>query len=134
MESKDFYSRSHLIVAAIRVLDHRNSQPPSVEQVCELLALSAEQSHRICKKLDEHGIIEVNSGPYGTRLFIRDHLKLEELPRGETGATLRKEIEKFQSNHKDMSREIEAFQSRKAKEKEDLFSRIQEKFKKESKK
>ncbi|MEE4355460.1 MAG: hypothetical protein V2I97_03275 [Desulfococcaceae bacterium] len=129
MKAKDFYTQSHLLVAAIRIYEHGHSEPPPVDAVCKTLEISLEQGHLICKKLDEMEIIEMVKGPYGTRLFIRDHLKIEEIPKDEPGTSLQEEIEKFQSTKKDYKEKIEAFQAKKEEARRDLFARIEEKLK-----
>lgn len=82
MKSTDYYSQAHLITAAIRVLEHRHTTPPSVEQVCETLEFSLEQGHRICNRLKEMNIIDIAAGGFGTKLFIVNHLKIEEIQIG----------------------------------------------------
>lgn len=127
---KDLYDKSHLVVAAVRILEHRHREPPSVEKVCELLALSLEQGHRICQKLQGMAAIEMVDGPYGNRLFIKDHLKLEEIPKDGKETSLQEELQRFQDSRKKFTDEIESFQARKQKEKQKLFSDIEEKLKK----
>lgn len=134
MQTKDFYTQSHLVVAAIRIFSHQNSEPPSVDSICKTLSISLEQGHLVCKKLDEMEIIEMVKGPYGTRLFIKDHLKLEEIPRDEKGPSLSEEIEKFQNTRKDFKQKIEDFQMKKEEEQKNLFAQIEEKLKKNIKK
>ncbi len=130
MKANDFYTQSHLVVAAIRIYEHGHSEPPSVDAICETLSMSLELGHLLCKRLDEQEIIEMVKGPYGTRLFIRDYLKIEEIPRHEPGTTIREEIEKFQSTQKNFKEKIEAFQARKEEDQRNLFARIEEKLKK----
>ena len=79
----DFYSQAHLMVAAIRVFEHINSRPPTIEDLCQTINFSIEKGNFICRKLEELDIIEAVEGSYGTRLFVRDHLKIEDIPRGE---------------------------------------------------
>ena len=76
METKDQYSQAHLVVSAIRVLDHQQSAPPSIEEVCRTLRYTLEQVYMICRKLKEIGIIEIVEGAFGTRLSIKDHAAL----------------------------------------------------------
>lgn len=130
MQRKNFYSQSHLIVSAIRVLSHTRMEAPSVREVCELLTFSLEQGNLLCKKLHELTIIEMVEGPFGIRLFIKDYLKIEDIPQDETGTSIKDEVEKFQSNRKDFKDQIEKFQSRKEQEQKELFAKIQEKLKK----
>ena len=131
---KDLYDKSHLVLAAVRVLEHRHQEPPSVEKVCNLLALSLEQGHLICQKLQGMAALEMVDGPYGNRLFIRDHLKVEEIPRDGKETSLQEELERFQNSRKKFTDEIESFQARKQKEKQKLFSDIEEKLKKRKEK
>lgn len=132
MQNNDFYTTTHLIVAAIRLLEHQNSANPSVEDVCGALSLSVEQGYLICNKLHEIEIIEMvkKEETLATRLFIRDHLKIEEIPRGEKGTSLQEEIEKFQNTKKEFEQKIEAFQAEKAERQKNLFAEIENKLKK----
>jgi hypothetical protein len=132
MQNNDFYTTTHLLVAAIRLLEHQNGASPSVEDACRALSLSVEQGYLICNKLSEIGIIEMvtKEDTLGTRLFIQDHLKIEEIPRGEQGTSLREEIEKFQNTKKEFEQKIEAFQAEKAERQKNLFAEIESKLKK----
>ena len=82
MKKTDFYSNAHLVVAAIRIHDHQNAAFPTIHEVCRTLSFSVEQGNYICKKLIEMGIIEVVEGAFETRIFIKNHLKIEEIPKG----------------------------------------------------
>ncbi len=83
MQNTDLYSTAHLFVAAIRVLAHQKNTPPSIEDICQTLSFSLEQGNFTCNKLEEMQIIEIVEGSYGTRLFIKNHLKIEDIPRGD---------------------------------------------------
>ncbi len=132
MQNNDFYTTTHLLVAAIRLLEHQNGANPSVEQVCHALSLSVEQGYLICNKLSEIEIIEMvmKEDTLGTRLFIQDHLRIEEIPRGEQGTSLQEEVEKFQNTKKEFEQKIEAFQAEKAERQKNLFAEIESKLKK----
>lgn len=130
MKVKDFYSQTHLVVSAIRIYSDQNSKAPSVESICKTLSMSTEQGHLICKRLDEMEIIEMVKGPYGTRLFIKDHLKIEEIPKDDPGTSIKDELEKFQNTQKDFKQKIEDFKTRKSEEQKNLFAQIEERLKK----
>jgi len=132
MQNSDFYSDAHLVVAAIRVLTHRNSTPPSMDEVCRIISFSLEQGNFICKKLKEIGIVDVVEGGFGTRLFIKNHLKIEEISRDKKEDKLGEALKEFQDSKKDFTREIESFQAKQAKKQKDLFVELEEKLKKES--
>ncbi|MDP3286301.1 MAG: hypothetical protein Q8M56_17865, partial [Desulfobacterales bacterium] len=98
MESTDIYSDAHLTVAAIRVLERRNSIPPSREDVCKFLSFSLEHGNHICRKLDGIDAIEIVEGAFGTRLFIKNHLALEEIPKSMKTTSMDEELKKFQDS------------------------------------
>ena len=129
MKKTDFYSNPHLVVAAIRILDHQNAASPTIEDVCRTLSFSMEQGNYICNKLIGMGIIEVVEGAYEIRLFIKNHLKIEEIAKGEKDSSLKEDLEKFQESKKDFSQKIESFQAKQAKKQRDLFADLEKKLK-----
>jgi hypothetical protein len=134
MQSEDFYTQAHLITAAIRVLEHRHTTPPSVEQMCEALEFSLEQGHRICNRLKEMKIIDIAAGAFGTKLFIVDHVKIEEIPRGASGSSMQEELRKFQDSQKGLEKKVEAIRAEQEEKKKSLFADIEKQFKEKSKK
>ena len=84
MENAELYANGHLIVAAIRLLQHQRKSSPTMEDICQLLAFSLEKGYLICKKIIEMKVIESIKGPFGIRLTIKDHLLLENIPKTET--------------------------------------------------
>jgi len=134
MKQTDFYSNAHIFIAAIRVLQHLNTKAPSIEDVCEFISLSVEHGNLMCRKLTEMEIIDAVEGSYGTRLFIKNHLKLEELKSDEPEDNLAEELIKFQANQKEKSKKIESFQAEQEAKKKNLFSDLEKKLQEEIKK
>lgn len=132
MQISDLYNNAHLVVAAIRVFEHQNHTPPSVQDVCNTLSLSREQGNYICNRLQEMEIIELVEGAYGIRLFIRNHLKIEDIPKGEKASSLQEEILKFQNSKKGFTQKIESIQAKQAKKQKDLFAELEKKLKQET--
>ena len=127
----DFYSQAHLMVAAIRVYEHINSRPPTVENLCQTINFSIEKGNFICRRLEELNIIEAVEGSYGTRLFVREHLKIEDIPRGDPESNFEDELKKFQDNRKALSQKVETFQAQQKQKKKDLFAEMEKKLKEE---
>lgn len=98
------------------------------------MSFSLEQGNFTCKKLKDIGIIDVVEGAFGTRLFIKNHLKIEEISRDKKEDKLGETLKKFQNSKKDFTREIESFQARQAKKQKDLFAGLEKKLKKETNK
>ena len=134
MQLTNLYTNAHLVVATIRVLTHQKSAPPSIDAVCQALSISLEHGNFICNKLAETGIVEIVEGAYGTRLFIKDHLKIEDIPKGDKVSGFEEELKKFQNSKKNFTKKIESFQAKQAKKQKDLFAELEKKLKKETEK
>ncbi len=132
MPENDFYSQAHLIVAAIRVLEHKSRTGPSVEAICDLLDLSVEQGYRVVNKLRDMEIVKIMTGSYGTRIYITDHTAIENIDPDEKADTLEQEIAKFQDNRKEIEQRVEEFRTTQEQKQKDLFAELEEKFKKET--
>ena len=129
--SKNFYTTAHLFVSAIRVWEYQNESPPAMEEISHMLTMSIERGNYICRKLQEMGIIESVEGSFGNRLFIRDHLKIEEIPREDDESKLEEELKKFKESQKGLSQKIETIQAKQAQKKKDLFAEMEKKLKHE---
>jgi len=132
MKNPDLYSNAHLVVSAIRIFTHKNSKQPSMNEICKTLSFSLEQGNLICKKLRELEIIDVVEGAFENHLFIKDHLKIEEIPRDKKEDKLEEALKKFKDSKKDFSKKIESFQAKQAEKQKALFAELEEKLKKSS--
>jgi DNA-binding Lrp family transcriptional regulator len=130
-KSENLYSSAHLVVSAIRIFEHQNNTPATVEDISRILKFSVERSHYLVRKLKELGIIDEIEGSYGIRLFIRDHLKIEDLPREDDGGKLEAELKKFKESQKELSHKIETIQAKQAEKKKSLFAEMEKKLKQE---
>ena len=130
MNERDLYSSAHLIASAVRILEHRNGRPPSIEEVCDILSFTSEQSYIYLNRLSDLGVIEVVEGNFGTRIFLRDHLKIEEIPKDSKESGLGDAIKEFQDSRKKMSDKIASIQADQAKKKKDLFAELENQLKK----
>jgi hypothetical protein len=134
MGEQSAYTEGHLMVAAIRIHDHRHDSPPSLEEICAFLGLSPEKGGQIIRRLEQQGIVTPVQSAYGQRYTIGDHLKLEELPRSATPNKLDEEIQRFKSERGKMEKKVESIQSQQAQKQKDLFAEIEKKLKKNLKK
>jgi DNA-binding Lrp family transcriptional regulator len=130
-KSENLYSSAHLVVSAIRIFEHQNNTPATVEDISRILKFSVERSHYLVRKLKELGIIDEIEGSYGIRLFIRDHLKIEDIPREDDGGKLEAELKKFKESQKELSHKIETIQAKQAEKKKSLFAEMEKKLKQE---
>lgn len=130
MKENSLYTNGHLFVAAVRILNHLNNAPPRLEEVADLLKCSPELGNLILRRLVREDIIEPGEGPYGQRLFIRDHRNLENLMEAAQKSGFDEALEKFKSRHKNMDREISVFQEKQSEKKKNLFAELEKQMKK----
>jgi hypothetical protein len=93
--------------------------------------MSIERSSYLSRKLKEMEIIDIVEGSYGNRLFIRDFLKIEEIPRGDDESKLEEELKKFKESQKGLLQKIESIQTQQAEKKKNLFAEMEKKLKQE---
>ena len=103
-----------------------------MNEICDTLSFSLEQGNLICKKLKELGVIDVVEGAFENHLFIKDHLKIEEIPRDKKEDKFADALKKFKDSKKDFSKKIESFQAKQAEKQKALFAELEEKLKKGS--
>jgi hypothetical protein len=125
------YDGAHLIVAAIRFITHQEQSPPDLAKVCQALNLSTERGGFLCRRLAEIGAVEQVKGAYGDRLFVRDHLKLEDLPRDDQVDRLQDELSRFQESQKGLTTKVENIRAEQARKRKDLFSEMEKKLRRE---
>src|SRR5215467_6105502 len=66
--------QAHVVVAAVRVLAHLESRPPSVQEVAQLLGERPEPINVVLRELTELGILREVTDAYGARYEIGDYL------------------------------------------------------------
>ena len=130
-EAFSLYESAHLFVAAIRLLSHRDQSPPDLDQVCDMLQLSKERGGFLCRRLEEIGAVEAVQGAYGLRLFVRQHLKIEDIPKEDAPDRLQDELSKFQAAQKNVANRIASMQADQKLKKKSLFEEMEKKLRAE---
>jgi len=90
----------HLVVAAVRVLAHRNGGSPTPEQTAELLGWAPEALRLKVSALHELGILHLVVSAYENHLEIRDHLLLEQLEQ-EQGTAMSEAMAEFEQRKRE---------------------------------
>ena len=124
MKKIDLYNNAHLIVSAIRVIEHQNNVPPSVENICKMLSFSIEHGNLICNKLKEMGIVDIVAGAFGNKLYIRDFTRIETIPVDEEDTSIKDELEKYTDSRKELQDKIESIKAKQDNKKKDLFAEL----------
>ena len=129
-ERLSLYEQGHLIVSAIRLFFHRERRLPSAEEIASQVEMSVEVVHLLCNQLIEEGIIGVVGGAFGQRFEVKDHLKIEDLPRSVDEGAMEREIEAYRAEREDKQKKIEEMFDRKEFEKRrrEQMRRLEEQF------
>jgi hypothetical protein len=127
---KNFYWKSHLIVAAIRILEYKENSPPTIEKICQLLSISLEEVNRLCRKLKDLQVVDIVETIDEVRVYIIDHRKLEEIPVENDVSSLESELIKFKQLREEQKKKIETIQAEHAEKKKKLHEELEKKLKK----
>jgi hypothetical protein len=107
METLPTRSEGHLVVAAVRVLRHRDDRPPTDEEIADLLDLPREEVAHWARGLERHGVLRLVASAFDARWDVEDHTRLETLPAAADEAAMRKELASFEAKsrerHADLS-------------------------------
>ena len=107
MERLPPYEKSHLVVAAVRILSFRDGIAPTEEQVAELLGIAPDFTRSLIRALAEIEIVRVIQNPFETRVELGEFMKLEELPRDEGERAMESELEAFHERYRKKREEME---------------------------
>lgn len=72
-------NQAHLVVAAIRVLEHRLTRPPEPAEVAEILDLDESSVRLQINQLNELGIALLVDSAFSSHVEIKDHTLIENL-------------------------------------------------------
>ena len=125
----DQYTEAHVFVAAIRVLEHQKKRPPTVEEACEMISMSQEAGYALCRRLMKKGILRTVEGTFGVKLFIEDHLGIEELPKDEKKNDMAEELAAFLKKQQDKNKKVETIQEELDRKRKEKFAEIEARFK-----
>jgi hypothetical protein len=86
---------AHLLVAAIRVLSHREGAAPRPDAVAELLGLAPAVLRIQLATLQDLGIVALVESAFDTHVEVRDYLLIEELELEEAEGDLSEDLADF---------------------------------------
>jgi hypothetical protein len=134
MPHLSLYEYAHLVVSAIRVLEHRLSAPPALEDVSELLGVSIEETNRLCRKFRDLEVIEMMEKSDSTRLFVKDHRKIEQISDQPEESRLEAELRKFKQARQAQGVDLDSVKTEQADKKKKLHQELEQKLKNNLKK
>lgn len=94
------------MVAAVRLITHREGRGPTEEEAAQLLGIAPDYLRNLLRNLAEFGVLQMVKNAFESRFEVADHLRLEELPRGEQEPVIESELEQFQARHRKKQEEM----------------------------
>ncbi|OGF97852.1 MAG: hypothetical protein A2Z06_04045 [Candidatus Glassbacteria bacterium RBG_16_58_8] len=130
-EKISLYEQGQLIVAAVRLLTHRDKKMPTASEISGLTGFPMEITLHLCHRLLDMGALHAVKGAFDDRYCVADHLKVEDLPRTVDPGEMVREIEKFRAERTGKQRKMEEMFSKKEfeREKDRHQKELEEKFK-----
>ncbi len=131
-KTMSLYEEAQIILAGIRLYQHRESRFPSLNELAEFTQFSKESTYHLCNRLENLGAIERIQGTFDERFFLKDPLQAEALRKDEDKPNIDEDIKKRDEEQENSIKEIEKKFSKDHEdpEKEDLFSQLEGKVKK----
>ena len=118
--------QAHVVVASVRVLAHRLSRPPSVQEVADLLGEPPESVNVALRELTELGILREVTDAYGARYEVGDYLKIEDLAAG-SGPAMKSELASFTEKRRERDDALrKQFEGDLKGQRESKFSKLEE--------
>lgn len=134
-ESYSLYEEAQVLMAGVRLFKHREKRIPSLKELAGFLDFSVESVYHLCNRLEKIGAVEKIRGAFDERVCLKDPLRAEEL-RQESDSPpdieIEKDVQKWKEQRDSTIQEVEKMfdHDHGKKEKEDLFSKIEEKIRK----
>ncbi|MBW1988991.1 MAG: hypothetical protein JRI97_05530 [Deltaproteobacteria bacterium] len=127
-ETRSPYTRSHLVMAAIRILEHQTGAPPKVEDMASMLSFSLEEVHSLLHLLEKINAVKLVESPAGPRPQILDPAPVEDLPR-ESQKSMEKDLAAFAARQKERMDSLAKAASSEADRKKALFAELEKQLK-----
>jgi DNA-binding transcriptional regulator YhcF (GntR family) len=129
IEKESIYYKGHIIVSAIRLFIHQKGVQPSVKDLCQMTYYSREAIYFILSRLEKEGIVEIVRGAFDEKIYLKDHTRLESLPKDVERIDLKENIDRLQEETIKRQMEIENLQKSEAGKKRELFAELEKRLK-----
>lgn len=134
MDKASLYYRSHVVAAAVWLLNHKRGAPPTVADVARETGFPLEEAQVLVNGMKKTGVLSVVESGAEDRLFVSDPAPMEELPKKRTGANMEKDLERFAAQKAEEMKKIESLAKGEGQRKKDLFEAINRQLKENMKK
>lgn len=128
----NLYQKGHILLAGIRIFEFNNEYAPDIEDLWRMFeSISREDLEFVVRRLESIGVLTVASSAGARRIFIRDHLKLEELKEMDRELSIESEVARFKEQQSKIGEKVTQMQVEQKNRKKDLYAGMEQKLKEE---
>lgn len=130
--SYTLYEEAQIILAGVRLFQHRENRLPSLQELAEFTLFSTETTHHLCNRLEKLGALERIRGAFDERICLKDPLQAESLREAPDSPDIAEDVKQWKEDRESKLKEVEERFSGDAarKEREDQFAEIEQKLRK----
>ena len=130
--SYTLYEEAQILLAGVRLFQHREQRLPSLKELAEFTRFSVESVHHLCNRLEKLGALERIRGAFDDRICVKEALEAEALREVPDQPDIGEDVKKWKEQREITLKEVEDKFSGDAarQEKEDQFAEIEEKLRK----
>ncbi len=130
--SYTLYEEAQILLAGVRLFQHREQRFPSLEELAEWIRFSVESVHHLCNRLEELGALERIRGAFDDRVCLKDPLRAESLRRAPDSPDIGEDVKHWKEEREKKLKEVEEIfaDRREGKKKKAQFAAIEEKLRK----
>lgn len=126
------YQKGHLLLSGIRIFEFNNEYAPGIEDLWHMFeSISREDLEFVVRRMENMGVVNVVGAAGSHRIFIGDHLKLEELKEEDKGPSMENEVAKFKEQQSKIGEKVTQMQAEQKNRKKDLYADMEQKLKAE---
>ena len=99
--------QAQLVVGAIRVLQHLEHRPPTVDEIAALLRFSKEYTGHLVRGLATAGVVHAIKSAFDQRVEVRDEKQIESLPAEDHGPGFKDEVDAFHKQFEEKQKKLQ---------------------------
>jgi DNA-binding Lrp family transcriptional regulator len=130
--SYTLYEEAQILLAGVRLFQHRENRLPSLKELAEFTRFSVESVHHLCNRLEKIGALERIRGAFDDRICLKDPLEAEALREAPDSPDIAEDVKQWKEQREGKLKEVEERFSGDAarQEQEEQFAEIEEKLRK----
>ena len=93
------YDEAQILIAGVRLFQHREQRMPATREVAEFIRFSVESVYHLSNRLEKIGVLEIVRGAFEERICLKEPWKAELLREEQSGPEIAEDIRQWQEQH-----------------------------------